>query len=139
MFNDYAVPIVFGLCIRFSLFAFWQFAFESFDKGEFATITILEVKIPFRNSDNITTDDRGWCPRKLVYTRSENWLYDPSFKWWYIGVITHWSKPFYQLPTGHPSGVISLQAEMWESSQAPAAAVAHHYGRLGIPPDGGGF
>ena len=45
---------------------------------------------------------------------------------------------FYQLPTGHPSGVISLQAEMWESSQAPAAAVAHH-GRLGIPPDGGGF
>ena len=79
---------MFGLCIRFSLFAFWQFAFESFDKGEFATITILEVKIPFRNSDNITTDDCGGCPRKL-YTRSENWLYDPSYKWWYIGVITH--------------------------------------------------
>jgi len=44
---------------------------ESFDKGEFATITILEVKIPFRNSDNITTDDGSGCPRKLVFIHGE--------------------------------------------------------------------
>lgn len=94
MFNDYAVPIMFGLCIRFFLFAFWKFELESFDKGEFATITILEVKIPFRNSDNITADDGSGCPRKLVFIHGEQIGYMTLVINSGILGLSHWSYSF---------------------------------------------